>query len=74
MNCTLITCDSRFLFFFAFNVTALEEGYVKHRARILRSHYSETDADVEKLQHNMSIPTQFRYGEKKNTFSQIPGL
>ena len=35
MNCILITCDSRFLFFFAFNVTALEEGYVKHRVRIL---------------------------------------
>jgi hypothetical protein len=50
---------SIFLFFFAFTVTALKEGYVIHRFRILRSHYSGTDADVENLQHSMSIPTQF---------------
>jgi hypothetical protein len=61
-------------FFFAFTVTALEEGYVKHRVRILRSHYSETDADVGNLQHSMSITTQFRYDAKKCTFSHIPGL
>jgi len=64
------------LFLFAFTVAALEEGYVKHRVRILRSHYSETDVDVENLQHSTSIPTQFRYGAKKQRFtvSHIPAL
>jgi hypothetical protein len=67
MNFILITCDSRL--FFIFTVTSLEESYVKHRVRILRSHYCETDADVENLQHSMSIPTQFRYRAKNIYFS-----
>lgn len=37
---------------------------MKHRVTILRSYYSETDADGENLQHSTSIPTQFRYGAK----------
>jgi hypothetical protein len=70
VNCIRITCDSRF-FIFAFTVIALEEGCVKRRVRILRSHYTETDADIENLQHSRSIPTQFRYGAKKNIYIYI---
>jgi hypothetical protein len=63
----------RFSIIFAvFTVTSLEESYVKHRVRTLRSHYFETDY-VENFQHSMSLPTQSRYHKKIN-FSQIPGL